>query len=408
VRRHLQASDGSRCAARGQDPVLGLGLAILFGLLASCASTPPPHQPAAAPEPALARRPPAEERPAARRGAAEGPPEIVIVAGGDVIFGRYIRGELRRVGGDAPFEHIAERMRAADLAFVNLETPITDHEPTLRRNPFGRDLTFRAPTDTVPHLVSAGIDVVATANNHAEDCGPIGIADTLHHLEAAGIRAVGSSPDGDPFAPVSLELPQGRVTFIAATSKRNRGTPAPGQRVPIAFMTTLEMLERLPGKVRALRAAGPADLIVVSLHWGAGFQRALHSRQIAVARALVDAGADLILGHHAHILQGVEARGDGFIVYGMGNLVFDMRDRRGRESALYETRLVRRDGRWRAEEHRIHPLLIDHPRVGPRPVDGAEARRILKPVARQSAGRLGTPLTWSGDSLVWRRPASAP
>src|SRR5690606_9051287 len=106
------------------------------------------------------------------------------------------------------------------------------------------------------------------------------------------------------------------LTLLAATAKRNRGKPRPGQWIPVAYMTIAEMQSTLPDRVRALRAERPHDTIVVSLHWGAGGERPIHPGQRALAHAIIDAGADLILGHHAHLLQAVEARGEGLIVYG--------------------------------------------------------------------------------------------
>jgi len=376
-------------------------LLLLPLLLGACASAQPtaPQEP---PTPAVVRRALAAPEAAPRRASEETPPSLRLMAGGDVVFARYIRGELRFVGGPDPFVHLRPLFRAADLAVINLETPLTDVLPRTRRTRFG-DLFFRAPPEMLDHLVDAGIDLAITANNHAEDCGEAGLADTIARLSAAGIAHAGTAADGDPLAPVTVEVDGVRIAVVAATSKRNRGRPRPGQAIPVAYLSIADSIERLPPIVRALREAGDHDLVVVSLHWGAGGERRVHPRQIELAHAVVDAGADLVLGHHAHILQAVEAYGDGFVVYGMGNLVFDMRDRYGRETALFDLRLAPWGHRWRVERLIIRPFLIDAPTEPPHPVGGEEARRLLAPVAGASERRFDTPLTAVGDTLVWRR-----
>lgn len=386
----------------GAITTLAIAAAIASGVVGACASA-PPAPPVAEPEPREVRRALEAPAPIARRDHESRPGTFRIVAGGDVIFGRYIHGVLRPVGGDAPFAHLAPLFRAADLAVLNLETPVTEVEPRVKQTRAGF-LTFRAPPERVDLLVDAGLDLVVTANNHAEDCGPEGLADTLRHLADAGVAAVGTAVDGDPIGPVTVERAGLRIAVLAATSKRNRGRPRPGEQVPVAYLSLDDTLEQLPGRVEAVRDAGEHDVIVVSLHWGAGGERRVHPKQIAIARALVDAGADLVLGHHAHILQAVEAWGDGFIVYGMGNLIFDMRQRDGRETALFDLTLTPNGDRWRVERLVVHPFLIDRPTVGPRPVEGAEARALLAPMASPSRARFATPLHPDGPRLVWERP----
>ena len=350
----------------------------------------------------IARRALDDPSAAPRRAEHTAPRALRLVAGGDIIFGRYIHGTLQFAGGPEPFVHLAPLFRAADLAVVNLETPITDADPPSKRSHAGW-LTFRAPPERTADLVDAGLDLLITANNHAEDCGPAGIADTRRHLDAAGLAHVGTHPDGDPFAPVTLDIGGLRVAVLAATSKRNRGRPRPGERVPVAYLTLDDTLAQLPDRVRAVRARGEHDLVIVSLHWGAGGERHVHGKQIAIARALIDAGADLILGHHAHILQAVERYGDGFVVYGMGNLVFDMREREGRETALFDLTLAPRGARWRVERLVVHPFIYDTPKTPTRPATAEEAGIILAPVARDSRVRFDTHLVREGDTLVWTR-----
>ncbi len=367
-------------------------------MAAACASLPEVPTPM--------RRPPAVERGRERVPTEAGAARLRVVAGGDVMFGRYVFRTLVPSGGDRPFEQLAPVTRAADLALVNLETPLSDVDPDelvrARKLPL-RHLRFRAPTRYAGALADAGVDVAVLANNHAEDCGEAGLAETLLALEGAGVGAVGASVGGDPLAPLVLDVSGVRVAVLAATTRRNRGTPKPGQSVPVAFLTTSEMLEVLPARVRALREGG-AEVVLVTLHWGGEFTAWPNRRQQQLARALVDAGATAVLGHHAHVLQPVEAWGDGIILYNMGNLVFDMVRIDGRRGAAFELTLARAPGAagWRAEALVVHPLLTRRPGGAPALATGAEADAILDPLAQGSRARFETPLERVGDTLRWR------
>ncbi|MFT7582807.1 MAG: poly-gamma-glutamate capsule biosynthesis protein CapA/YwtB (metallophosphatase superfamily) [Myxococcota bacterium] len=384
-----------------------LWVCLAFGWLAGCASA--PAAPAQTSGSVAQRRLALTEDARHSRGQSDRAPEVRIIAGGDVIYGRYLKRGLRRAGGPDPFAAIADRLRAADLAILNLETPLTDVEPVIRPSAYGKWLKFRGPTAFARTLADSGIDVAILANNHAEDCGKQGIQDTMSSLSTAGITHIGTSLDGgDPFEPVQLPLDGRDVWMVAATAKRNRGKPRPGAWIPVAYGTIAQLTEWLPARVRALREGHPGRTIIVSLHWGAGFEARIHPGQIRLAHAVIDAGADVILGHHAHILQAIEQHGDGLIIYGMGNLVFDMRDRRGRRTALFDLTLRRRDGRLRAAALTVHPLVIPNMRRGPQPARPDQHEDILKPIARPARKRFKTAVSATDDGLQWRwvRPES--
>ncbi len=392
---------------------LAIACSAIFALLSlgSCASqrTAPAEDRSAAtaPLPSLPNAAtPLSDVPAAPATALRAPPRALsLIFGGDVMFGRYFAADLRQTGGPAPFQGIEPLLTEADLAIVNLETPLSDVDPhqIIDADSFPkRHLRFRAPTRYASELAANGVDVAVLANNHAEDCNKLGLVHTIDALARAGVTSVGASVDGDPFKPVRVALgPDHHATVLAATTRRNRGTPRPGQEVPVAFGTTRQLSKLLPRRVAELRADKPGDLIVVTLHWGGEFSPLPHRSQTKLARRLIDAGANVVHGHHAHILQPVEVYEGGVILYNTGNLIFDMNDIRGRRSALFGVSFRPTPRGFVLEDVEVTPLLIAHPDAGPMPVEGDRATPILGPLAARSDQRFATTFARDGDRLRW-------
>jgi gamma-polyglutamate biosynthesis protein CapA len=270
--------------------------------------------------------------------------EVTLVFGGDVAFGR-VRGSARRsIGGERPLAHVAPLFGGAHFAFVNLESPLC--EPPPRAAPPGGPVLLAGPLWAATHLAEVGVDVVSLANNHAMDCGAEGLRGTLQALAAAGVSAVGAvAGSGDPFAPVFLTRGGVKVAWFAATDRRNLGVRTADLRAHVAVATLPALGRSLPPRVAAVRALGAVDLIVVSLHWGAELAPGPSPAARALAHALVDAGADVVVGHHPHVMQPSERRGGGVIFYSLGNLLFDMRAPATRAGALARVRFVRAVGR---------------------------------------------------------------
>jgi len=231
--------------------------------------------------------------------------ELTLAVGGDVMFGRVTPRGHRAHGRPAAFGAWGATLAGADVAFVNLETGICLEGRTAGPLPL-----FWAPPDRLDVLCGAGIDVVSVANNHALDCGPDGLDATLAELERCGMGAAGVAPAG--VARVTDE-----VVFLAATLH-----PAP-YRATGSRPLYAPAGRGLVARVRALRAAEGDRLLVVSLHWGRERAPRPAAAQRALARALIAAGANAVVGHGSHTRQPVEQVGDGVVVYGLGNLVFD-------------------------------------------------------------------------------------
>jgi len=238
---------------------------------------------------------------------------------------------------------VLNELKAADIAFVNLEAPLTTRG--LRAE---KQNTLRADPGQVEDLLLSGVDIVSLANNHMLDYGADGLADTLAVLERTGVKQVGAGPNLEAArASVVLVGPGGRMGFLAFASTLPQGFAASAERpgiapihVTAAFVVENPLAQEQPGTpppvitfplkldvdatveaIRRLRTR--AEFVVVSAHWGVAGQDAVMDYERDVGRALIDAGCDLILGHHPHRLHGVEFYRGKPIFYSIGNFVFE-------------------------------------------------------------------------------------
>jgi poly-gamma-glutamate capsule biosynthesis protein CapA/YwtB (metallophosphatase superfamily) len=279
--------------------------------LAGCTDRSPASAPSSPSAVSSSSSPSASSSPAASSPAP--PAEFTLAVAGDVHFTGRTAGLLR--DPDTAFGPIASVLGSADLAMVNLETAVTT-----RGTPEPKTFHFRAPPSAYAAVRAAGVDAVSLANNHALDYGQVGLGDTLDAAAAAGVPVFGAGRDAAAaYAPwvttvrgtrVAV-LGYSQVTELASTWGAQDGRPG----VALAFD-----VERVRAGVRQARAA--ADVVVAFLHWGVERASCPSKLQTDFAAVLVDAGVDIILGAHAHTLQGAGWTGQVFVAYGMGNFVW--------------------------------------------------------------------------------------
>lgn len=240
------------------------------------------------------------------------PAEVELVAVGDILMHQDVKTAALAAGGPAGlWAEVIPLLRRADVAFANLETPVAP-----RTGQPGRPFQFNAPEDLPGALRASGFTVLSTANNHAFDQGHKGLAETLERLEAAGLLAVGSGPTrAQAEQPRILAVKGLRIAFLGFTDIFNANLDGSKDRPWVRPMDPAAAA----AAVRAARAQ--ADAVVVSIHWGAEYQHAPLARQRAIATQLAEAGADLILGHHPHVLQPVTRLGRTVVAYSMGNFI---------------------------------------------------------------------------------------
>jgi poly-gamma-glutamate synthesis protein (capsule biosynthesis protein) len=274
------------------------------------------------------------------------PRRVWIGASGDILFHTRLLATADAHGGfDHVFSGLREVLSSEEIAFANLETPLSIDRAPMRGDP----PRLGAPPEAAGALARAGIDVLSVANNHVWDQSHLGLADTLRAVREAGMVSVGSA-ETDELAPgpVVVERDGVRVAFVAWTDhiQGHPGTRRPAVRVA--------MYERQAVR-RALEAArAQADVVVASMHWGQAYRHESRSDQRAAAAYLIEHGADVVLGHGPHVLQPVERasspRGEALVAYSLGNLVSNQGYlyRRGRREAaeLPLREPATRDGVW--------------------------------------------------------------
>jgi poly-gamma-glutamate synthesis protein (capsule biosynthesis protein) len=270
--------------------------------------------------------------------------EITLALAGDT----YFQGVLAdRLAAD-PASALAPAtpvLAAADLAIVNLETAVGESG-----RPEPKQFTFRAPPSALTALRSAGVDVATMANNHALDYGPGALGDTLAAEQASGFPLVGIGADEhEAFAPFTTEVRGRRVSVLAATQVLDKSLA--GSWTATADqggVASARQADRLLGAVRA--AAADSDTVVVFLHWGREEQSCPTADQRSLARAVVDAGADVVVGSHAHRVLGGGHLGHAYVDYGLGNFAFHPRDAEAARTGVLELRVGDegvREARWR-------------------------------------------------------------
>lgn len=227
-------------------------------------------------------------------------------------------GQSTNHGGyEALFEHVQGMVSGVDVAFANLETPIA---PKADRGT--RSMVFNAPVDLLGAARAVGFDVLSFANNHVWDQGTMGFSETLEHLDASGLVWAGAGRSCEEArAPRFTEHDGLKVAWIAASTVYNADLNTTDDAL-CAFRLDLD---QAAGSAAKARADG-ADFVLVSVHWGREYRPAPDEAEVAAGRALVDAGADVVLGHHPHVVQPIEVHEAadgrlGVIAYSLGNFI---------------------------------------------------------------------------------------
>jgi poly-gamma-glutamate synthesis protein (capsule biosynthesis protein) len=293
--------------------------------------------------------------------------EVRLLAVGDIMLDRDVKKVGLQKGWESIFAEVAPHLRQADLAFANLESPIGDKGHFINM--------FQAPPEAVLGLAYAGFDVVSLANNHTLDFHHAGMFETMRLLAEHSIDWVGAGGDIQQARTALIKEVNGvRIGFLAYTEMWFVHA-----REPISWRATDEEagvapaeLEMMVEDIRKLRSA--CDCIVVSMHWGKEYDQHPTAEQKRLARGAVDAGANLVLGHHPHVLQGIEFYKEGVIAYSLGNFVFDLNIANTWESMILEFTLSSTG----PKEMTITPAYIFG--VQPRILQGAHRNALYRQI----------------------------
>lgn len=256
--------------------------------------------------------------------------ELTVLLVGDVMLARGVEAKMKARGDwSHPFRKIAETLGAADLTFGNLECSVSD---------VGRNLyhlySLRADPRAIEGLKFAGFRVLSAANNHIYDWDRPALLDTVRRLREAGIEPVGAGAnDLEAHHPVVVDLKGTKLAFLAYVGIEPKEATAGPDRPGVAWLDSVRAI----ADIRFARQL--ADVVIVSLHWGVEYSPRPRPEQVKLAHQMVDAGADLVVGHHPHVVQPVEQYRGRSIAYSLGNFVFDQKDPATRRGLMLKVTL---------------------------------------------------------------------
>ena len=213
---------------------------------------------------------------------------------------------------------LLDQMRGADIFLANNEFCISDRGEALP----GKDYTFRAQPASTACWQTMGVDLVGLANNHAGDFGTDALLDTLDNLAAAGIPAIGAGRNVAEAQQAQYYIANGMTIAYVAASRAEKNVMTPQATADAPGVLYAYDPEETLAAIREAKAN--ADFVIAYLHWGTEESDTLEQEQLALATACEEAGADLIVGSHPHVLQGAGWRNDTPVFYSLGNFWFNM------------------------------------------------------------------------------------
>lgn len=314
--------------------------------------------------------------------------ELTIAAVGDIMLGHRAAPWLTREGPGYYFASVLPELQRAGVVVANLECPLSTRGTAVPDKKF----TLRAAPGAVAALQAAGIKAVTLANNHILDFGPLALQDTLQTLGENGIVFSGAGMDlADARTPSFLRVNGMTLAFLSYSLT-----------FPLEFYASTGRPGTAPGykdyvrkDIEAVRSR--ADLVIVSFHWGAELMTAAKDYQQELGRLAVDWGADLVLGHHPHVLQELEVYRGRLIAYSLGNFVFGSESDKTNWSIIL---LCTFKGKTLVRVEAV-PLDVNNYRVAyqPRVLSGAKAEAVLEGI-NQASARFRTKLDLLGGRGV--------
>ncbi|MDI6716402.1 MAG: CapA family protein [Actinomycetota bacterium] len=294
---------------------------------------------------------------------------LKITAVGDVNPGSKDPTYVRKNG--YPYLNIRNLFRSDDLTFGNLECCLS-----YRGSPApGKQFTFRGAPESAHLLKEAGFDIMSVANNHSKDFGSSAFLDTLMYLRLAGVHSSGGGINiTEAIKPAIINTKERKVAFIAFSDIIPYDFAATSSRCGLAPLWDTKLVLDSVKKAR-----DQADIVVVSLHWGQERATYPSSDQTKLAHQIIDSGADIILGHHPHVIQGIEIYKGKLIAYSLGNFMFSPGNFDGRKTVILTTKI----DKGKINEIVIYPVFISD--IRPHIMGGKEAAAWLTEISKRSS-----------------------
>lgn len=239
-----------------------------------------------------------------------------------VCFGHGVRSMIDKHGLPFLFDKTSDALSHADIVFGNLETVLPKDIDSAELF----DMEMKGKSEYASELAKVGFNVMSVANNHAMQHGDMAFKDTVSILKENNITPIGVN-DANGSSCFFYNKKSTKIAMIGYSFR-------PEKYSKTGALYAVGEEQSVLGQIKQLKKNGVQ--IIVSLHWGEEYLHYPSIEQVRLARDIIDAGACLILGHHPHVLQGVEEYNNGIIVYSMGNYIFDMWQIRTRETMIFE------------------------------------------------------------------------
>lgn len=299
---------------------------------------------------------------------------LLVHFAGDTMFSGKVEERLEKAGYELPYEYVRGLFQNDDLSVLNLETPVTTGgEPAEDKT-----YVFKSPPKAIGPMAQAGVDAVNLANNHVLDQGVPGLLDTMKALRQQNVKYVGAGKNSkEAYAPVYVERRGIKIALFGFS----RVVPEPGW-VAGANKPGVASVYAPEAALNAIQAARKnADLVFVMAHWGKERTTKLEEHQQKLAHAFIDAGADLVIGGHAHVMQGLEQYKGKWIAYSTGNFIFTKsKDPKTWETAVFAASCTR-DGDC---DLKLIPFRTE---LGqPVPMNAEDGSKLLKEIEGFSPG----------------------
>ncbi|MEW5783750.1 MAG: CapA family protein [Bacillota bacterium] len=335
------------------------------------------------------------ERPVTARFEREPGAALVVTMVGDMMFDRHVQTAVDRYGYESLFQYVKPLFLASDYNTGNFEQPVVLDDGYAKAP---HEINFKTDAAAVKILKEMNFTTMNLANNHMLDYGEAALRDTLAAFEQEGVAVVGAGVDLDEAMRVDYRTINGvKIATLGFTdiyplnSMLDQAKDDPALTGYTAAAGRAGVLTAKPYRIAPLiqRARHNADLVIVHMHWGHEYNSTITAQERDLARTMVDLGADIIIGHHPHVLKPVEIYNGSVIFYSLGNFIFDQGFSRTKMSAVAQYKLFD-DGSARVE---ITPLSIRE--AHPRPLNpilqwgfGLKIRRILTKDLPDGAARI--------------------
>lgn len=306
---------------------------------------------------------------------------FTITAVGDIFLGGKTEKMIKKYGYKYPFQKVSSVFQSSDIIFGNLESPLSlKGEPTknIERVKSGKDYLLRASPEMINSLKYAGFDILSFANNHAMDYGKFALLDTIKLLQKNNIAIIGAGKNFyEANSPKIFNIKGFKIGFVGYSTILPEKSVADTNKAGIArgrgdIRDRLDKNIKLILKKNLTSLREQVDYLIVSCHWGKELVFYPDKLQIELGHYLIENGADLVFGHHPHVIQGIETYKGKLIVYSLGNFVFASVRDITRESFIFQIVL---DSCGEIKEIKLIPVFLN--KSQPEIATGKKAAEIL-------------------------------